>query len=104
LRYFWINVGILLPEYGERRDSDMAVLDTTILRAVERKVDKENLDSAKLDVLVMHGHVTLTGLLVDRITHHVIDGPERERFKKELKHIEGVTEITLHMTDSAGFI
>ena len=81
----------------------MAVLDTTILRSVERKVDKENLDSAKLDVLVMHGHVTLTGLLVDRVTQRIVDGPERERFKKELKHIDGVTEITFHMTNSSSF-
>ena len=82
----------------------MAVIDITILRTVERKVDKEGLDPAKLDVLVMHGHITLTGLLIDRITQQKIDGPSRERFKKELSRIDGVSEVTLHMSDSAGYI
>jgi hypothetical protein len=82
----------------------MAVLDITILRSVERKIDKEGLDPAKVDVLVMHGHITLTGLLVDRITQQKLDGPSRERFKKDLSRIDGVTEITLHMSDVAGFV
>ena len=82
----------------------MAVPDTAILRAIERKIDKENLDPSKLDVLVIRGHVTLTGMPVERVTQRVVDGPSREKFKKELKRIDGVTEVIFHMSDMASYI
>jgi len=80
----------------------MAPADTTILRTVERKVDKEGIEAAKLDVLVIRGHVILTGLMLTRMTQKPLSGPERERFRRELERIDGVTEVTFHLSETKG--
>ena len=81
----------------------MAVADTAILRTVERKIDKEGLDPSRVDVLVMHGHVILTGHLVSRVTQRPLEGPLREHFKKTIQHIDGVTEVTFHISEPTGY-
>ena len=82
----------------------MAVPDTTILRTIERKIDKEGLDPSKVDVLVMHGHVTLTGHLVSRVTQRPLEGLAKDNFMKVIQHVDGVNEVTFHTSDAAGFI
>jgi len=74
----------------------MSALDYVILRNVERKMDKEDLEPAKVDVLVCDGHVTFTGHLVYRINHHPMTEQELYKFKREILRIPGVSEITFH--------
>ena len=81
----------------------MAASDITILRTIERKIDKEGLDPSRVDVLVMHGHVTLTGHLVGRVTQRPLEGPAKEHFKKTIQHVDGVTEVTFHISEPVGY-
>ncbi len=79
----------------------MAGLDTVILRAAERKMEKEGLESAKLDILVCHGHLSLTGTLTYRHTHETMTLQDMHRFRKDLMSIDGVNEVTFHLTTSS---
>jgi hypothetical protein len=74
----------------------MSALDHVILRNVERKMDKEDLEPAKVDILVCEGHVTFTGNLVYRNNHHPMSEAELYKFKREILRIAGVSEITFH--------
>ncbi len=82
----------------------MATTDVGLFRTIERKVEKEGLEPAKIDIIVVHGHVTLTGVLMKRITHQTLNGPEIENFKKELTRIDGVTEVNFHLSGASSFV
>jgi len=78
----------------------MAGMDTSILRAAERKVDKEGLEASRLDILVCHGHVSLTGTLIYRHSHQNMNMNDLNRFKKDLMRIDGVNEVTFHLMNT----
>lgn len=78
--------------------------DITIFRDVERKLDKEGLDLAHVDILVHRGEVALTGVFIDRISHRDLTDLEISRMKQTLMHINGVTEVTIHLARSSAFV
>jgi hypothetical protein len=80
----------------------MSAQDYIILRSIERKIEKEGLEISKIDILVNHGHVTLTGFFIYRANHKVMQGYETRRFRDDLMRIPGVNDIVFHtLTDSA---
>ncbi|MCX7918106.1 MAG: BON domain-containing protein [bacterium] len=78
--------------------------DISIFRDVERKLDKEGVDLAHIDVLVHRGEVTLTGHFMDRISHRDLTDLEINRIKQILLHIPGVSEVIIHQAKASAFV
>jgi len=78
--------------------------DISIFRDIERKLDKEGLDLAHLDVLVHHGEVTITGHFMDRISHRDLTDFEINRVKQTLLRVNGVSEVTVHLAHASAFV
>jgi len=78
--------------------------DITIFRDVERKLDKEGVDLAHIDILVHHGEITLTGHFMDRISHRDLTNLEISRMKQTLMHMSGVSEVVVHQAKASAFV
>lgn len=78
--------------------------DISIFRDIERKLDKEGVDLAHVDILVHHGEVALTGIFINRISHHDMNDLEINRMKQTLLHINGVSEVIIHHARASAFV
>ncbi|MFB3897766.1 MAG: hypothetical protein ACE14V_15860 [bacterium] len=78
--------------------------DISIFRDIERKLDKEGVDLAHIDILVHHGEVALTGIFIDRISHRDMTDLEINRMKQNLMHINGVSEVIIHHARASAFV
>ncbi|MDI6783912.1 MAG: BON domain-containing protein [bacterium] len=78
--------------------------DISIFRDVERKLDKEGLDLAHIDVLVHRGEVTLTGHFMDRISRRDLTDFEINRVKQTLLRVNGVSEVNVHLSRASAFV
>jgi osmotically-inducible protein OsmY len=78
--------------------------DISIFRNIERKLDKEGVDFAHVDISVHHGEVALTGIFIDRISHRDMTDLEINRMKQVLMHINGVSEVIIHHARASAFV
>jgi hypothetical protein len=78
--------------------------DISVFRDIERKLDKEGVDLAHVDILVHHGEVALTGIFIDRISHRDMTDLEVNRMKQVLLHVNGVSEVIIHHARASAFV
>lgn len=78
--------------------------DISVFRDVERKLDKEGVEMAYLDILVHRGEVSLTGHFMERISHRELTDMEISRIKQILLRVNGVNEVTIHLARASAFV
>lgn len=82
----------------------MSAMSVQLQKDVEHKLSRMGIDLRNLDVLVMHGYVSLTGKFSFRDSGHSLCGTDIQRVKSSLYRIPGIETVKCQVLANPVFV
>ena len=82
----------------------MSAMSIRLQKDVEHKLSRMGIDLRNLDVLVMHGYVSLTGKFSYRDSGQSLCGPDIQRVKLSLYRIPGIDTVKCQVLENPAFV